>query len=73
MYQRQRELRAEGRRERARLEGRRFFITDPSEHDIILNSRILNSKFLNSAQIKRKRSLAQFPEGWDGQVSSPYP
>ncbi|NER03645.1 MAG: hypothetical protein F6K17_13995 [Okeania sp. SIO3C4] len=27
-------LRAEGRRERARLEGRRFFITDPSEHDI---------------------------------------
>ncbi|NEP80311.1 MAG: hypothetical protein F6K39_20375 [Okeania sp. SIO3B3] len=25
---------AEGRRERARLESRRFFITDPSEHDI---------------------------------------
>ncbi|NEP85209.1 MAG: hypothetical protein F6K17_06850 [Okeania sp. SIO3C4] len=28
-------LKAEGRRERARLEGRRFFITDPSEHDIM--------------------------------------
>ncbi|NEP79315.1 MAG: hypothetical protein F6K17_35345, partial [Okeania sp. SIO3C4] len=30
-----RRQKAEGRRERARLEGRRFFITDPSEHDII--------------------------------------